>query len=50
MVLLLRRCAWHPSYFNHGKTLGLKWSGKWWPLVGVTHGICEACERRLLED
>lgn len=37
-MILIRRCAWC------GKTQGLKWSRKWWPPVGVTHGICLKCE------
>jgi hypothetical protein len=43
--VLIRRCAWHPRNFGHGKLLGVV---GWRVLrIDFTHGICERCAARV---
>ena len=46
--MILARCAWHVSYFGHGRLLGVRRWLPLWPLT-FTDGICRRCQRRLRE-
>lgn len=47
-------CAWHPKYWGHKRTLGMKTEEK--PdnydgdQVVYSHGICDLCKKKVLKE